>query len=440
MELVLGTKIHSMHLSNDLRKIIIKLINNILEIWSIENLSKIKTFSNFESATNNFILTSDSKYLIYSNKNNEIVIWDYLLNRAILNIRGHRNEITTIRVSPDNSKIISASEDNTIKVWDFLGKQLLSIQANYGGISDILIDSNLKSIINSSADYEIKFWDINSGKFLYKLEEHEYSINNIKLSRSGTILISNSKEKLLIWDLKKKKVLNNFNTFDKPLNILAISNDEEYVVGASNESILCYKIRSSKIESKQYLDKECCFLGFNENGKYLILGLKPNIIKRYEFLKWIDENRYSSNNLGVLEIPFRAYTGTEPYIFISYAHLDKEFVYEEMNYIRNNNFNIWYDEGIPPSTEWPLEIETAIKNCSAFIIFITPRAIERINVRNEINYALNKDIPVLAIFLEPTELKYGLELRLGSKQAIMKYNFSNDLYHEKLVEALRNFI
>ena len=44
--------------------------------------------------------------------------------------------------------------------------------------------------------------------------------------------------------------------------------------------------------------------------------------------------------------PFEAYQGDQPYIFISYAHKDSEVVYGEITELHENEFNIWYDEGI----------------------------------------------------------------------------------------------
>ena len=37
--------------------------------------------------------------------------------------------------------------------------------------------------------------------------------------------------------------------------------------------------------------------------------------------------------------------------------------------------NIWYDEGIQPSTEWVEEIAQAIKNSSLFVLFVSPSAV-----------------------------------------------------------------
>lgn len=133
--------------------------------------------------------------------------------------------------------------------------------------------------------------------------------------------------------------------------------------------------------------------------------------------------------------PFPAYTGNEPYIFVSYAHLDKERVYPELKRFHNQGYPIWYDEGIPPANEWPKEIEEKLLKSSLFVVFMSKNAVKSDNVRNEINLAIDGNIPVIGIFLEKTELKYGLKLRLSSIQGIYKYSMYDEEYVSKYTSA-----
>jgi hypothetical protein len=49
-----------------------------------------------------------------------------------------------------------------------------------------------------------------------------------------------------------------------------------------------------------------------------------------------------------MERPFPAYQGSEPYIFVCYAHDDMDVVYAELEWLRADGVNVWYDEGISP--------------------------------------------------------------------------------------------
>jgi len=134
--------------------------------------------------------------------------------------------------------------------------------------------------------------------------------------------------------------------------------------------------------------------------------------------------------------PFEAYQGDEPFVFISYSHKDATVVYEEITRLHEAGVNVWYDEGIEASNEWPEEIAQAVVGCSVFLVFVSPRATASVNCRNEINLALNKNKPFLGIYLEATELPLGLQLRMGDLQAILRYKLPVDRYQKKTQDSL----
>ena len=142
----------------------------------------------------------------------------------------------------------------------------------------------------------------------------------------------------------------------------------------------------------------------------------------------------------LIKAPFYAYKGEGPYIFVSYSHKDSERVFPMIKRFNDDGFNIWYDEGIEPGNEWPLEIERALKGCAVFLVFITASSVRSRNVRNEINYAFANNLPVLAIHLEETELIGGLALQMGSTQAIMQYRMEEDAFYYKSESVFRQML
>lgn len=134
--------------------------------------------------------------------------------------------------------------------------------------------------------------------------------------------------------------------------------------------------------------------------------------------------------------PFEAYNGKDPYIFVSYSHADSPLVYPEMASLWEQGYRIWYDEGIDPGNEWPEEVAFALAGCALFVAFISPHAIASPNVRNEIHFALGRKKPFLAIHLVETQLPVGLELSMGTIQAVMKYRMAPDRYRRKLDKTL----
>ena len=142
---------------------------------------------------------------------------------------------------------------------------------------------------------------------------------------------------------------------------------------------------------------------------------------------------------GVGRLPYPAYRGNDPYVFVSYAHADSERVFAEIERFNEAGFHVWYDEGIAPGNEWSDEIAEALSKCSVFVVMLTRTSALRENVLNEIGYALDAGKPFLAIYLEETDLTPGMKLRTARKQAILRYNMSAEEYEYKYTEAFLRF-
>ena len=138
---------------------------------------------------------------------------------------------------------------------------------------------------------------------------------------------------------------------------------------------------------------------------------------------------------GVGRIPYPAYRGDEPYIFLSYAHKNAQAVHQQIKLLNELGYHVWYDEGISPGNEWTDEIAEALEKCAFFLVFLTEDSAASENVQNEINFALDERKPFLAVHLEETELKGGLKLQIGTRQAILRYTMSQEEYVYKLTSC-----
>lgn len=119
-------------------------------------------------------------------------------------------------------------------------------------------------------------------------------------------------------------------------------------------------------------------------------------------------------------------------IFISYSRSDVKFVQQLVNDLREAGIFVWRDEdSIPKGALWDAEIQKALNTCTQVLLIATPRSVESTNVLDEIGYALNKQKPVIPIFLEECELP----LRIHRAQWV---NFLNRAkYDDSLNKLLR---
>ncbi|MBY9003541.1 MAG: toll/interleukin-1 receptor domain-containing protein [Candidatus Lokiarchaeota archaeon] len=141
-----------------------------------------------------------------------------------------------------------------------------------------------------------------------------------------------------------------------------------------------------------------------------------------------------------IDPPFSAYMGDDPYIFVSYTHKDKAEVYPILKELHNKGFQIWYDEGIPLSTDWCNTIAEKLIVSKLFLSFISPHVLESDNTQDEIHLAMNEKKQFLAIYLKNTELNPGLKMRIRRVQGILKYEMDELRFYDKLTKNLGEFL
>ena len=135
-----------------------------------------------------------------------------------------------------------------------------------------------------------------------------------------------------------------------------------------------------------------------------------------------------------MDKPFSAYSGEQPYVFVCYAHEDESIVYPEISWLRDKGINIWYDEGISAGKIWRRELAQAIQGSFKLLYYISGASLRSVHCNREIEYALDRSIEVVPVYLDETELTPELDLALNRVQAL--YRSQNSNYLERLLNAL----
>ncbi len=132
-----------------------------------------------------------------------------------------------------------------------------------------------------------------------------------------------------------------------------------------------------------------------------------------------------------------AYDGGEPYIFISYAHADSDTVIPALEAMQQKGCRLWYDRGIEVGTEWSNNIASHLRDCSAFIAFISHSSVRSENCLDEIAYAKSYKKPSVMIFLEENViLPEGTEMQTARFQRLYySRQTSLDMFAENIVSA-----
>ena len=142
-----------------------------------------------------------------------------------------------------------------------------------------------------------------------------------------------------------------------------------------------------------------------------------------------------------MERPQPAYGGNEPYLFVTYAHVDADLVYPEIRWLQDQGFNVWWDDGISPGAVWRTEIAQAIRESSLLLFFVTPQSVQSEQCIREVNFGLDEhQRPVLAVHLVDLALPDSLSLSLSGRQAILRHGLEPEDYERKLVSAVATYL
>ena len=138
------------------------------------------------------------------------------------------------------------------------------------------------------------------------------------------------------------------------------------------------------------------------------------------------------------KISFAAYEGDEPYLFISYSHVDTDSVYRIMNRLDREKFRIWFDDTMEVGEDFRDELKVKIEKCAAFILFVSKASMDSKYCGMEIITAYKNNKKIYPIYLEEeVEIPSALKLMLENLQHVNGISAeAEDKYITKLVEGL----
>ena len=113
-----------------------------------------------------------------------------------------------------------------------------------------------------------------------------------------------------------------------------------------------------------------------------------------------------------------AYTGHDPYVFVSYSHRDSDRVWPLILKMQGDGYRIWYDDGLCPAKERDAAIAGHIRECSFFLAFLTENYLESENCCDELAFVREMKKGRALIYLEEVSLPDAMRMRLGRLQAV----------------------
>jgi hypothetical protein len=124
-------------------------------------------------------------------------------------------------------------------------------------------------------------------------------------------------------------------------------------------------------------------------------------------------------------------------IFISYSRRDQEFVTRLASDLNAQVAGVWFDQStIQLGEKWHDEIMEGIRDCKAFILVLSPDAMESRYVREEVNKALELGKTIFPVIYRPAKWMGEFEALVKEVQTLDLRSGSYTDNFQKLVDGL----
>lgn len=127
---------------------------------------------------------------------------------------------------------------------------------------------------------------------------------------------------------------------------------------------------------------------------------------------------------------FEAYTGKEPYLFVSYSHRDSAEVYPVLDALNERKYRLWYDESCETGNDFRQELRTRIENCEAVLLFVSKASMNSPFCGMEIIVARENLKRIYPIYLDNAEVPPAFQILLANTHHSTTDNM------DKLIKAM----
>lgn len=133
---------------------------------------------------------------------------------------------------------------------------------------------------------------------------------------------------------------------------------------------------------------------------------------------------------STLQTKFEAYTGKEPYIFVSYSHRDTEKVYPILDALYDRKYRIWYDESCETGSDFRDELRHRIEGAEAVLLFVSESSMNSPFCGMEIIVARENDKRLYPIYLDSSEIPPAFQILLANTHHLTTENI------DKLIKSM----
>lgn len=137
------------------------------------------------------------------------------------------------------------------------------------------------------------------------------------------------------------------------------------------------------------------------------------------------------------KISMEPYEGDEPYLFVSYSHMDTQKVDNVMRILDREKFRMWYDDAMEIGDDFRAELRSKIEKSCGVLVFISENSMNSKFCGMEIITAFKYNRRIYPVYLSDTvEIPVALRFILENLQHVKSEGINTDKYIQKLITSL----
>ncbi len=115
-----------------------------------------------------------------------------------------------------------------------------------------------------------------------------------------------------------------------------------------------------------------------------------------------------------MQTKFEAYTGDEPYLFVSYSHRDTAKVYPILDALYDRKYRIWYDESCETGNDFRDELRQRIERSEAILLFVSESSMNSPFCGMEVIVARENNKRLYPIYLDEAAVPPAFSILLAN--------------------------
>ena len=115
-----------------------------------------------------------------------------------------------------------------------------------------------------------------------------------------------------------------------------------------------------------------------------------------------------------MQTAFEAYTGNEPYLFVSYSHRDTAKVYPILDALYDCKYRLWYDESCETGNDFRDELRHRIEDAEAVLLFVSEASLNSPFCGMEIIVARENGKRLYPIYLDNAPIPPAFQILLAN--------------------------